>query len=425
MLPQPAEPATQVVNAPLFTRQFWLACAMHFSGAMGTSLFILFPLFVRSLGGSELTIGVYAGVGGAAAVAARFPVGRLLDSQGRRRVLAAAGLMQVTSWLGFLLVGSLGAWSVLCVALNGAAGGSLFAAYFTYASDIIPATRRSQGFAWFGTWGMLPNGLGPLLGELLISRSGFAAYFMVAAACSTISLGFSRLLPEAHAVGHLDAPEGIAHQRALPVRRLLALLSITFVFGAATNSLFTFLAPFAHTHGQGTVGSFFMSYALAAVTVRVLTGHLPDRIGLRRVLVPAFVGYAVGLLLIVRVDSRLALIAVGALCGAGHGYAFPILSVLVVERVSAVQRGRAVSWFTAMFDLGNTLANPLLGALAEWASYRVMFSTSGLCMLALAALVSRTRQIPAGPRSHGRKVPQGESQQQVHHNGSEVSGGEP
>ena len=32
---------------PLYTRAFWHACATHFSGAMGLSMFILFPLYVR------------------------------------------------------------------------------------------------------------------------------------------------------------------------------------------------------------------------------------------------------------------------------------------------------------------------------------------------------------------------------------------
>src|SRR5262249_42949875 len=103
---------------------------MHFTGAMALSLYILFPLFIRRLGGSEFSIGLYAGIPGAAAVVARLPVGRLLDTQGRRRVLAGAGVLHVAAWLGFEFIQTLNVLSVALVIVFGLASGALFAAYF-------------------------------------------------------------------------------------------------------------------------------------------------------------------------------------------------------------------------------------------------------------------------------------------------------
>jgi predicted MFS family arabinose efflux permease len=377
---------------PLFTRRFWLACAMHFSGAMALSLYILFPLFIRRLGGSEFSIGLYAGTTGLAAVASRLPVGRLLDTHGRRRVLQAAGALHVAAWLGFEFMKALDILSVLLVLVFGLASGSLFAAYFTYASDIVPLTRRSEGIAMFGIFGMLSNGLGPLLGEFLIMRVGFRVYFIVAAGFALVSLCVSFALPETAAPVRRAASDDSPRQD-FPWRALLFLLATTFMFGAAVNSLFTFLAPFAHAEGRGSVGSFFLSYALTAVVVRVVSGRLPDRLGLYPVLIPALFLYAFGVLLVPHVGRFGTLVLVGMMCGVGHGYAFPILNVLTVQQVGGAHRGRVVSWFTAMFDLGNTLANPLLGALAECAGYRTMFTASGLGILATAAVVWRKDRI--------------------------------
>jgi MFS family permease len=362
---------------------------MHFSGAMASSLYILFPLFIRQLGGSEFVIGLYAGLTGAAAVAARFPVGRLLDTQGRRRVLIASGCLHVVAWLGFLSIRTLGVWSAALVVVYGLAAGSLFAAYFTYASDIMPATRRSEGFAMFGVWGILPNGLGPLLGEFLIARTNAATYFVVAASFALLSVCLSSLLPETRHPARAQPDAAGPANAGFLGRELVLLLMATFIFGATMNSLFTFLAPFAYSRGRGSVGSFFMSYALAAVAVRVLSGRLPDRLGLRRVLAPALLLYTAGLLLVPHVEGAGTLIFAGVLCGAGHGYAFPILSALAVEEAPAAHRGRAVSWLTAMFDLGTTIANPILGAIAEWAGYTAMFTVSGVAMLITPALVVR------------------------------------
>ena len=66
-------PAASTAEAlpPLYTRAFWTACAVHFTGAMSLAMFVLVPLLIRELGGGELTIGLVLGVATAASVATR------------------------------------------------------------------------------------------------------------------------------------------------------------------------------------------------------------------------------------------------------------------------------------------------------------------------------------------------------------------
>ncbi len=370
----------------LFTRQFWLACAVHFCGGMGISFYILFPLFVRHLGGTEITIGLYAGVTGAAAVLARVPVGRFLDTLGRRRVLVSAGILHVAAWLGFLAFRSISFASAGFVVAYGLAAGSLFATYFTYASDIIPLTRRSEGFAMFGIWGMLPNGLGPWIGEWLIAQAGFQTYFLVAAGFALVSLGLSAFLPETASRGGSLPAATVERTTAFRSRELLVLLGGAFTFGLAVESVFVFLAPFSYAFGRGNVGFFFMTYACTAVAIRVVSGRLPDRVGLRRVLIPALLVYSVGVAAIPS-GHRPLWAALAVLCGAAHGYAFPILNALVVAQVPGTYRGRAVSWLTAMFDLGHTVGNPVLGVVAHEVSYRAMYRASATVLLVTTILL--------------------------------------
>src|SRR5207249_5078904 len=47
----------------LYTRTFWIACAIHFTGGMSMGMFLLLPLFIRALGGDKLTIGLVLGTG--------------------------------------------------------------------------------------------------------------------------------------------------------------------------------------------------------------------------------------------------------------------------------------------------------------------------------------------------------------------------
>ena len=109
-------------------------------------MFVLVPLFVRALGGTELTIGLVLGVGTAASVATRPLVGMLLDTAGRRPVLLAAGVANVLSWLPFLGLRSVGPWLYVWATLHSIVWGALFAAYFTYAADLTPPARRGGCF---------------------------------------------------------------------------------------------------------------------------------------------------------------------------------------------------------------------------------------------------------------------------------------
>lgn len=370
---------------------------MQLFGSLAGALYILFPLFVRSLGGSEVTIGVYAGVGAACAVAVRWPMGFLLDRFGRLRIMRLATAVHALASLGYLSVDRLGVFCLLLVAATATAGGAMFTSFVTYASDVIPVTRRAQGLAWFGLFGMASNGLSPLLGEWLIQRWGFSAYFLAAAALAGVCLVIIAQLEDRTAFTRERLVPGDRSSAPIPAAFWL-LMALTLLFGAAEASVFTFLAPYVTAVGRAPAGTIFFAYASTAVLVRIVSGHLPDRIGRYPMLAFAFLVYGSALFLLPRAVDRAWLHVVGALAGAGHGYAFPILAALVIDLAGA-RRGRAVSWFTAMFDLGHSVSNPVLGALAEHFGYRAMYSTVGIlafsagCVTAMRAVrLAKRRQ---------------------------------
>ena len=84
----------------LYTPTFWLACAIHFTGGMSFGMFLLFPLFIDSLGGDEIRIGLVLGTGIAASVVLRPTVGALLDRLGRRQVLLWSGAINAARRTG-------------------------------------------------------------------------------------------------------------------------------------------------------------------------------------------------------------------------------------------------------------------------------------------------------------------------------------
>ncbi len=155
--------------------------------------------------------------------------------------------------------------------------------------------------------------------------------------------------------------------------------------------MFTFIAPYVHGTQVGTAGPFFLAYSITSVVVRILGGRLPDRLGLGRVLLPCLVIYSGGIAALSWFADAPPLIAIGIACGVGHGYAFPILTAMVVARTDPRVYGMALSFYTAMFDLGGTLGAPVLGAIAEVFGFQAMFGATAAVMIVAVVIALRHR----------------------------------
>ena len=371
---------------PLYTRAFWTAWAIHFTGAMSHAMFLLFPLYVRRLGGDELLIGLLLGVSLAISVAVRPGVGLLLDRLGRRRVLVWASLLNALSFPPFLLVDRTGPALWGFTILHMTLGGALFASYFTYAADVIPAGRRVEGLAIFGVAGMAPNGLGPALGETLIAGHGFSALFLAACAFGLVSFALTMLVPPREAGGERPPVRPPVSGGRTLLASLLPVLAATILFGAGINAAFFFVAPFTRDLGIARAAPFFMAYAATTVTLRIFGRRVLGRMGTHRVAIPAFAVFAVGLAGICFFPLPGSLVLAGMACGAGHGSLFPVLNALSVSRAPAHLHGIVISLHTASLDLGGVVGTPICGAVAHAFGYRTMFAMvagGALCGLAI------------------------------------------
>lgn len=397
MRPPPAEP-------PLYTPVFWLACLVHWTGAMSLSLYVLLPLFLRGLGAADSQIGLALGVGAAASVVVRPLVGRLLDRLGRLPVLLAAGGLNVASWIPFLLAERFGPWLVFWMVVHSVAWGGLFAAFFTLAADLAPPARRAEGLAVFGLFGIAANGLAPVLGEIIAARHGFVAFFATAIAFGTASTALTALLRPPPLDGHEHGPSGgmlgAAFAPGLP-----RVLAATLLLGVGINAAWFFVAPFTRDLGLERAGPFFAAYSTTSVLLRFFGRRSLDTIGLHRVAVPAFLVYAAGLLGLVLLPAPGVLVATGIACGLGHGTLFPVLSALAVSRAPAGRQGAVVSLHTAALDLGAVLGTPLCGLAAETLGWRPMFVGTSVVCLAAMVLVATDPRRPArgGPRGNGHR----------------------
>jgi len=377
----------------LLSGPFVLCGLANLAQSIAFNLFLHFPGFLNQLGADDLQVGFIFGIASVAAIVVRPPMGPIMDHRGRRAVILAGGVLNCAVCALYLTVDSMGAWVVALRVGHGLAVAMLFTALFTYAADLVPAERRTEGLALFGVSGMAPMALGGLLGDWILAVGGYRELFLAAFGFAALSLALSLPLfdpPRSH--GPDDASHGF--WAALAQRDLLPLWWIGGVFALALATVFIFLKRFVDETGVGSVGLFFTAYSLAALLLRVAFGWLPDRVGPKRVLYPALAALVVGFATLASAVSDRDVAAAGLLCGIGHGYVFPILFGLVVGRAREADRGSAMAIFTALFDLGVVLGGPLFGAISQAAGYGAMYLTAaGLLALgsAVFALWDRRR----------------------------------
>lgn len=355
----------------LLTPRFMLAWAASLFEGLAFFLFVHFPGFLHDLGATEVEIGVVMGVAALSAIVIRPSTGRTMDRRGRRPVFLVGNALNVAVVALYLTITSIGPWLYAVRAMHGVAIGIVFASIFTYAADLIPEDRRTQGLALFGVSGMLPIALGGVLGDFVLARWDFDALFLTSLLLAAVALVLC--IPLTETVGRAGEDVSISFRRPLVQRDLLPLWWMTLVFAFALTGYFTFLRTFVDTTGIGSVGAFFAAYALTAIALRLLAGWLPDRVGPKRVLYPAMVVFAAGFLVLAAADSSAMVVVAGALCGAGHAYVFPILYGTAFGRAGVRDRGSAAAIFTGLFDLGIFVGGPILGALITLLGYSPMF----------------------------------------------------
>lgn len=370
-----------MTREPVITRDFSLAWLASFFEGLSWSLFIHLPGFLADLGASEAEIGLIFGIAAVAAVGVRPFVGQALDRFGRMPVIYFGNVVNVGSILLYLTVSAIGPWVYAVRIIHGIGLATLFSAFFTYGADVVPESRRTEGFALFGVSGLLPIAAAGVIGDYVLNVAGFRELFLTAAAMAAISLVISLMLNERKP----DQREGRVRRGFFSVMKQQTLRPVWLMAGGmafVVTAFFTFLRTYVDETGVGSVGLFFATYGAAAILLRIGLGWVPDRLGQKRVLFPSMGSLAAGLIVLSFATGSAHVAVAGVLCGVGHGYGFPIMSGMVVSRALDEDRGSAVSIFTALFDMGTLVGGPVLGVIISGYGYTAMFRFAAVAIVA-------------------------------------------
>lgn len=354
------------------------------------------PVFVTGqLGLGNVWAGLGVGIAFFATIVTRGYAGALSDRRGAKLAVGRGLALYVAGALISLLAGLLSATplTAFLVLLAGrlllGLGESLAGVgIVAWGVGIVGPARSSRVLALIGAaiYGALAVG-GPI-GLVLLEQFGFAGAMAVSAILP--GLGLLAIWPMAGLAAH-------PHAKRPPFWSVIGRIwwhgSIVGLQGIGFAAIGAFFVLYFLDRNWSYAGLGLTAFGSGFVLVRLLFGHLPDRIGGLPVAIGSLAVEAVGQALIWSAPNPMFALAGAFLTGLGCSMVFPAMGREVVRLVEPHLRGTALGGFAAFQDIAYALTGPLAGLLADRAGYSSVFLIGGAAAaagLVIALYLRRT-----------------------------------
>jgi len=340
--------------------------------ALGTVLPVV-PQYVEDeLGGGSVSVGVAVGSLFIGAVLLRPYIGRLGDRVGRRVLMIFGATVVAVSIALYGVVESL-EFLVAARLLTGVGEAAFFVGAATMITDLAPVHRRGEAISY---WSVAVYGglsFGPVLGEAVLDREGFATTWIVAAVLAFVAAAL--------AVGTREVarPEAARPPRGMIVNRAaIAPGSVLFAGLIALAAFTAFIPLYVDQIGLHNADVVFLTYGGIVLVVRIFGARLPDSLGARTAGALALAASAVGMTIMAAWGTTLGLLVGTAFFAVGASLLYPALLLLALSGAPESERGSVVGTFSSFFDLSQGLGSLIVGVMAAATSYQGAFAL-GAC----------------------------------------------
>jgi predicted MFS family arabinose efflux permease len=334
------------------------------------------PRYVQGpLAAGDVAVGLVVGAFSLSAFFLRPWVGGLGDRWGRRPLMVLGAGLFTVSVLGYGTASSPEALAGLRL-LTGAGEACFFVGALTAVADLAPAQRRGEAMSLASLALYVGIGVGPLLGEVAIERSGFGAAWALAGAAGLAAVAVAVLVPDTRPDDPAPEPGGPAAGRRLIHRAglLPGLVLLAGILGMA--GFLTFVPLYALDLGMGGSRVVLLLFAAVVVGIRGVGARIPDRLGPARATRIALALSAAGLAVVGAWRTPAGLVAGTAVFATGVALLTPAVMTLAVQGVAPRERGAVIGTTSSFLDLAIGLGPAALGLVAAAAGRPATFLAS-------------------------------------------------
>ncbi len=283
----------------IFTRDFTLDMMISLCCSLN-----YFTLLINITGFAAFRFGSDTAIGGTAAgiyviggLLSRIVAGKYIEMVGRKKMLLIG--------LSFALVMSTTYFFVSSIAMLMAIRflhGMSYGISSTCTSDIVakllPQSRRGEGLGYFFLSITIACAIGPLLGMTLGSSQNYDAVFFVGLVMYSLALVMALILrvPEETLTEEQIREAKSFTLNSMFQRSALPLALTVMVFYFSYSGVLAFIASYSEEIGLvETATYFYLSVAAGTLLSRIYAGRIYDEKGPNKVIIPAYVGFIVGM----------------------------------------------------------------------------------------------------------------------------------
>jgi len=359
------------------------------------------PAYASQFGLGPAQLGLVVGVFGVGRLLVNIPAGLLAERVDRRWLLLSAMVAVVVAQV---MVGLAPGYGALLAArvCAGLAGGVAITSGMALLMDLTSDATRGRDMATLQSFQLVGGSLGPVVGGLLAAPLGPRAPFLVSGLAAVVMVVWARRVlarvqPPARALR--GAPRTRTRWLTRDVGGVCILgFAVFFHRFGGMQSLIPLIAYGAIGVGVAQLGLVLGGITLCNVLVVRLAGGVSDRIGRKRVIVPAMAVVASGCASLALADSVWTFIAATLLTGVAAGFSGPTPAAYLADVAPAAARGRAVGVYRTFGDSGGILGPVLLGLVAESAGTDVAsLVLAGVLVVTTAGFALLSRET-TGPR---------------------------
>jgi MFS family permease len=233
------------------------------------------------------------------------------------------------------------------VALHGIVWSGLLSASAAQVADLLPESRRAEGLGYWGFSTIAAVATAPTVG-FWVHKIGWTVLCLEGAL-----LNGAMALSAWWLTRGLRPPVAQPHRRLIQIEWRVVAISVTlFLYSYGYGGVTSFVALYADACHTTPRSLYFITFSLATIAVRLVTGRLAERIGHRRIFLPSLPLIVLGYALLAVSGTWPWLVLSGIVFGAGFGAAWPVFTAYLLQHFDPARRGAVFGGVLACFDAG-------------------------------------------------------------------------
>ncbi|MCB2294423.1 MFS transporter [Clostridium algoriphilum] len=344
------------------------------------------PAYAKASGGSNLEASLVVSTFSITSLLIRLFTGSIMDKIEIKPLLLVGSIILAGSTLSFIWL-PLDAIIFVRI-IQGIGWGLASTGAAAIFSNIIPVDKRGEGMGYYSLSMIISMALSPIFAIIIMNLYSFKNIALTSIALVVIGVIF---------LSQVKIPKNTFNEKNLKKKFSLA---DSFEKKAALPSLLCFLLvitlcgimSYIMLYGKelkiSSIWIYFVGYLSIILVTRPFVGKIFDKRGHVVIIIPGSISLIIGLILLSYASSVPALVIASLFYGLGYGAVQPSLQAWAVNRSPENRKGAANGTFLSAMDLAYTVGSVLLGSIAGYKGYAIMYRVSSVFIILLLVVYS-------------------------------------